>query len=326
MVTQRNFLDIYRYQSWGGQGELPLFEHGQRFQPAQILLKEVSEGTGGRGHAQLACRLRRWSTSGSAAPMAACWPQKQPVRCFCLSRAHHHAAANPINCLNTNPACRATRSRRRASPSATSFPKWKSLASAPTPRWQTTSRSRSGRNTGRWRGTRGSSKRGDASSAAALPTQTASDATTALPCPAPPPPPPTHLSRPAFLQQQIERGYATKDEATMQFSPTPLGEALISAYRKARCCLLHVLCPAGACCAARRACRTCACACRAACGPRAARRQHCLHTTRSACFCSCSCRCGCCSPPSYTGTLIASALPTNYRWACPTCGCPPCVV
>ena len=103
MVTQRNFLDIYRYQSWGGQGELPLFEHGQRFQPAQILLKEVSEGTGGRGHAQLACRLRRWSTSGSAAPMAACWPQKQPVRCFCLSRAHHHAAANPINCLNTNP-------------------------------------------------------------------------------------------------------------------------------------------------------------------------------------------------------------------------------
>ena len=26
---------------------------------------------------------------------------------------------------------------------------------------------------------------------------------------------------------QLERGYATKDEGTMQFSPTPLGEALI---------------------------------------------------------------------------------------------------
>lgn len=34
------------------------------------------------------------------------------------------------------------------------------------------------------------------------------------------------------ISLQLERGYAVKDEGTMQFSPTPLGEALISAYRK----------------------------------------------------------------------------------------------
>jgi DNA topoisomerase-3 len=31
---------------------------------------------------------------------------------------------------------------------------------------------------------------------------------------------------------QLDRGYAEKDEGSMQFWPTPLGEALISAYRK----------------------------------------------------------------------------------------------
>lgn len=42
-------------------------------------------------------------------------------------------------------------------------------------------------------------------------------------------PNPAHPYCPAA---QLERGYAVKDEASMQFSPTPLGEALISAYRK----------------------------------------------------------------------------------------------
>ncbi|PSC67305.1 DNA topoisomerase 3-alpha [Micractinium conductrix] len=106
MVTQRNFLDIYRYQSWGGQGELPLFEHGQRFQPAQILLKE--------GHTQPPSRLTERDL---------------------ISKMEEFGIGT--------------------------------------------------------------------------------DATVA-----------------DHIQKQIERGYATKDEATMQFSPTPLGEALISAYRK----------------------------------------------------------------------------------------------
>ena len=41
------------------------------------------------------------------------------------------------------------------------------------------------------------------------------------PCAAPPPPP-----------VQLERGYASKDDASMTFGPTPLGESLISAYRR----------------------------------------------------------------------------------------------
>lgn len=41
MVTQRNFLDVYRYQSWGGQDALPVFQRGQAFQPAAIDLKQV---------------------------------------------------------------------------------------------------------------------------------------------------------------------------------------------------------------------------------------------------------------------------------------------
>lgn len=34
------------------------------------------------------------------------------------------------------------------------------------------------------------------------------------------------------IAKQLDRGYATKDNATLTFAPTPLGEALISAYRK----------------------------------------------------------------------------------------------
>lgn len=34
------------------------------------------------------------------------------------------------------------------------------------------------------------------------------------------------------IAKQLERGYATKDEASQTFAPTPLGESLISAYRK----------------------------------------------------------------------------------------------
>lgn len=34
------------------------------------------------------------------------------------------------------------------------------------------------------------------------------------------------------IAKQLERGYATKDEATQTFAPTPLGESLISAYKK----------------------------------------------------------------------------------------------
>ena len=43
MVTERNFLDIYRYQSWGGQDQLPLFTQGQTFTPAAVELKQVGK-------------------------------------------------------------------------------------------------------------------------------------------------------------------------------------------------------------------------------------------------------------------------------------------
>jgi hypothetical protein len=56
MVTQRNFLDVYRYQSWGGQDVLPLFTQGQTFMPAAVDLKQVREGgTGGGLCAELEC-------------------------------------------------------------------------------------------------------------------------------------------------------------------------------------------------------------------------------------------------------------------------------
>lgn len=34
------------------------------------------------------------------------------------------------------------------------------------------------------------------------------------------------------IHKQLERGYATKDESSHTFWPTPLGEALVGAYRK----------------------------------------------------------------------------------------------
>ena len=34
------------------------------------------------------------------------------------------------------------------------------------------------------------------------------------------------------IQKQLERGYASKDEASQAFDPTPLGESLISSYRR----------------------------------------------------------------------------------------------
>lgn len=39
-------------------------------------------------------------------------------------------------------------------------------------------------------------------------------------------------SRISPVPPQLDRGYAVKDGGSLQFSPTPLGQALISAYRK----------------------------------------------------------------------------------------------
>jgi hypothetical protein len=42
-----------------------------------------------------------------------------------------------------------------------------------------------------------------------------------------------HACPPAeHIQKQLERGYAVKDAASQAFAPTPLGESLISAYRR----------------------------------------------------------------------------------------------
>lgn len=38
MVTARNWLDVYPYTNWGGEGTLPLFQQGQTFQPQEIKL------------------------------------------------------------------------------------------------------------------------------------------------------------------------------------------------------------------------------------------------------------------------------------------------
>jgi hypothetical protein len=38
---QRNWLDVYPYTNWGGNGTLPVFVEGQEFVPASIDLKEV---------------------------------------------------------------------------------------------------------------------------------------------------------------------------------------------------------------------------------------------------------------------------------------------
>lgn len=39
---------VYRYTSWGGQGELPVFQQGQQFVPAAVDLKQVGGVRGGR--------------------------------------------------------------------------------------------------------------------------------------------------------------------------------------------------------------------------------------------------------------------------------------
>eukprot|EP00955_Chlamydomonas_euryale_P013296 143291-Chlamydomonas_euryale.AAC.1 len=38
MVRERNWLNVYPYTNWGGR-ELPVFEQGQVFQPAELALK-----------------------------------------------------------------------------------------------------------------------------------------------------------------------------------------------------------------------------------------------------------------------------------------------
>jgi hypothetical protein len=41
MVTERNWLDVYPYQSWGGNANLPPLAQGEVFVPTELLLKEV---------------------------------------------------------------------------------------------------------------------------------------------------------------------------------------------------------------------------------------------------------------------------------------------
>lgn len=41
MVTQRNWLDVYPYTTWGSTANLPVFREGQTFLPHELLLKEV---------------------------------------------------------------------------------------------------------------------------------------------------------------------------------------------------------------------------------------------------------------------------------------------
>jgi hypothetical protein len=43
MITERNWLDVYPYVSWGGNYNLPQFQEGQVFMPAQMRLEEVRE-------------------------------------------------------------------------------------------------------------------------------------------------------------------------------------------------------------------------------------------------------------------------------------------
>ncbi len=47
MVTERNWLEVYPYASWGGNSNLPHFTEGQTFMPSSILLHEARCG----GHA-----------------------------------------------------------------------------------------------------------------------------------------------------------------------------------------------------------------------------------------------------------------------------------
>lgn len=43
MVSERNWLQVYPYMSWGGK-ELPVFQQGQTFAPAELALKQVRLG------------------------------------------------------------------------------------------------------------------------------------------------------------------------------------------------------------------------------------------------------------------------------------------
>jgi DNA topoisomerase-3 len=43
MVTERNWLDVYPYASWGGNANLPVFQQGQQFIPQDILLRQVCD-------------------------------------------------------------------------------------------------------------------------------------------------------------------------------------------------------------------------------------------------------------------------------------------
>jgi DNA topoisomerase-3 len=42
MVTARNWLDVFPYTNWGGEGALPLFQENQNFQPREITLHNGS--------------------------------------------------------------------------------------------------------------------------------------------------------------------------------------------------------------------------------------------------------------------------------------------
>ena len=77
MVTERNFLDIYRYQSWGGQDQLPLFTQGQTFTPAAVELKQVGEAAAVQpplGCSRGGQRLGGWAQRGrSILKLCYCW-------------------------------------------------------------------------------------------------------------------------------------------------------------------------------------------------------------------------------------------------------------
>jgi DNA topoisomerase-3 len=39
MVTERNWLDVFTYATWGGNANLPHFVEGQTFQPSELALR-----------------------------------------------------------------------------------------------------------------------------------------------------------------------------------------------------------------------------------------------------------------------------------------------
>lgn len=105
MVTARNFLDVYRYQGWGGTDALPLFQQGQQFTPAAIELKQVRAARGVHG---LPC-TRGWGSQG----WCAAWHLIQHLPC------HRFITVCTPPSLSSHPRGRAPRSRPLASPSVT---------------------------------------------------------------------------------------------------------------------------------------------------------------------------------------------------------------